>query len=226
MPALIVLVSADPRLLRMADAMLSDAGHLVAAVSSFHEAQNLLDSVTPDLLVSDLRLDPCSSLHLAIRSRLERPGLPVIVTHGWPDPVAEAEARHHGAEFVPAPLGHAEFLPLVQALIDRHRRAQPAVRRWSRKRAPGTVRVSAGDAPSRIIDVSYGGVRLAFDDERDVPPLFEITLPPSGTTIKAHCAWTARSARDHVWCGAEIDEAARPDWRHFIDSFAEPADEI
>lgn len=203
--------------------MLSEAGHLVAPVSSFGDAQKLLDSVTPDLLVADLRLDAFNGLHLAIRSRLERPSLPVIVTSAWPDPVAETEAKHHGAEFVAAPLTNPEFLRRVRSAVDQHRRTQPVVRRWSRKPAPGTVLVNAVNAPARVVDMSYGGVRLAFNDQRDIPSLFEITLPAAGTTIKAHCAWTARSASDQIWCGAEIDEAARPDWRDFVDSFGSPA---
>jgi DNA-binding response OmpR family regulator len=223
MPAFIVLVNADRRILRITDAMLSEAGHLVASVSSFADAQKLLASVTPDLLVTDLRLEAFNGLHLAIRSRMERPGMPVIVTSAWPDPVSETEAKRHGAEFVPAPLTNPEFLQHVQSAIDQHRRTQPVVRRWSRKLVPGTVLVNAVNAPARIVDMSYGGVRLAFNDQRDIPPLFEITLPPAGTTIKAHCAWTARSAGDQIWCGAEIDEAARSDWRDFVDSFGSPA---
>ena len=67
--ALIIVVNADPRNLRLTEAMLSEAGHLVAAVSSFVEAKHLMDSVTPDLLVADVRLEVFNGLQLAIRSR-------------------------------------------------------------------------------------------------------------------------------------------------------------
>src|SRR5581483_3637820 len=42
--------------LRHTEALLSERGHLVAALSSSAEANLLLDSVTPDLLIADLRV--------------------------------------------------------------------------------------------------------------------------------------------------------------------------
>lgn len=218
MAALIVLVGGVPRWLRIIDVTLSDAGHLVAAVSSSAEAQQLLDSVTPDLLVVDAREHAAPLLRLAARSRRDHPILPVIVTHDGPEP--DGDARRRGAEFVSAAVGRAGLLARVAEAIERHRRAQPGVRRWARRRVPAAVVVNAGDTRARVIDISHGGVQLAFDDARDPPDHFDITLPKAGATIAAHRAWTARGTRDGVSCGAEIDETARPAWRHFVESIA------
>ena len=51
MRALVILVNADRRALRHTEALLSEAGHLVATIWSFVEAKKVLDSVIPDLLV-------------------------------------------------------------------------------------------------------------------------------------------------------------------------------
>ena len=140
MAALVILVNADPDVLWRTDALLSADGHLVAAVSSLAEAKKLLESVTPDVLVADVRLGVYNGLQLAIRSRLDHPNLPVIITNEWPDATFEAEAKRQGAIFVAAPLDNPEFLRIVRKAIAQSRRTQPAIRRWLRKPVPGTMR--------------------------------------------------------------------------------------
>jgi DNA-binding response OmpR family regulator len=215
--ALIVVVNADPRTLRLTEAMLSEAGHLVAAVSSFVEAKHLMDSVTPDLLVADVRLEVFNGLQLAIRSRFEHPTVPVIITHERADKVFEAEAKRYGAEFVPRHLENPVFLRSVQTALAERRRSQPPIRRWSRRPVSGTVEVSAADVLARIVDMSYGGVKLAFRHQSDIPTKFEIRLPRSGATVKAHRVWIS-STTDQQWCGAELDDDPTPHWRAFVDS--------
>jgi DNA-binding response OmpR family regulator len=215
----VILVNADADVLWRTDALLSEDGHLVAAVPSLAEARKLLDSVTPDVLVADIRLDAYNGLQLAIRSRLDHPNLPVIITNEWPDAAFEAEAKRHGAVFVAAPLDNPEFLGIVRTAVAQSRRTQPAIRRWSRKQVPGTVRVNAADAAAQIIDMSHGGVRLAFSQQAEIPAVFDITLPQVGLTVKAHRVWTGRSfATDEMWCGAELEETATPVWKNFVDS--------
>jgi len=219
MSALIILVSAVPRTLRHTEALLSERGHLVAALSSSTEANVLLDSVTPDLLIADLRVGDYPDLQIAIRSRCDHPDVPVIVTSAEPDEIAEAEARRFGAAFIADPLASPDFVPAVEAAIAKRRREQPPVRRWFRAPAPGIVEVSAARTRARIIDMSYGGVRLAFRAPCDIPPTFDIAIPPAGVAVKAHRVWTAPSATgDHYWCGAELAGGIDAPWRQFIDS--------
>lgn len=221
MAALVILVNADPDVLWRTDALLSEDGHLVAAVSTLAEAKKLLESVTPDVLIADIRLGGYNGLQLAIRSRLDHPNLPVIITNEWPDATFEAEARRQGAIFVAAPLDNPDFLRIVRTAIAQSRRTQPAIRRWLRKSVAGEMRVNAGDALAQIIDMSHGGVRLAFSQQTDIPAVFDITLPQAGITVKAHRVWTGRSfTTDEQWCGAELEETATASWRNFVDSLA------
>ncbi len=219
MSALIILVSAVSRTLRHTEALLSERGHLVAALSSSHEANTLLDSVTPDLLVADVRGGEYADLHIAIRSRVDHPDVPVIVTSGRPDEIVEAEARRFGANFLDAPLENPAFMLAVDAAIAKRRREQAPVRRWFRAPAPRLVEVHAGDARARIVDVSYGGVRLAFDAPCAIPSTFEIAIPPAGVALRAQRVWTARAAGgESYWCGAALVEGVDAQWRRFIDS--------
>ena len=223
MSALIILVNADPRALRHTEAMLSEEGYLVAALTSFIVAKTLLDSVTPDLLIADIRLEEYNGLQLALRSHFDHPDVPVIVTHTGDDAIAEAEAKHWGADFIARPLENPRFLPCVQAAILERRRNQLPVRRWFRKPVAGVVEVNAADVRAQILDMSYGGVRLAFADPHEIPATFEIALP-AGVIVKAHCVWTARSkTEDRFCCGAELMEAAEDTWRQFVDSVRDAA---
>ena len=161
-----------------------------------------------------------NGLQLAIRSRLDHPNLPVIITNEWPDATFEAEAKRQGAIFVAAPLDNPEFLRIVRMAIAQSRRTQPAIRRWLRKPVPGTMRVNAADALAQIVDMSHGGVRLAFSQQADIPAVFDITLPQVGITVKAHRVWTGRRPINEQLCGAELEETATPSWRQFVDSLA------
>ena len=131
MSALIILVNADSRALRHTEGVLSDQGYLVAALTSFVEARQLLESVTPDLLIADVRLAAYNGLQLAIRTHYDHPDVPVIVTHIGEDALVEAEARRFGAEFVPAPVDNPAFLRTVERAIERraHRVVRPSQRR-------------------------------------------------------------------------------------------------
>lgn len=222
MGALIILVNANPRTLRHTDALLSDRGYLVAALTSFSEAGTLLDSVTPDLLVADVQLGAYTGLQLAARSRADHPDVPVIVTSARPDPGAEVQAKRFAATFIVDPLDNEEFLPAIEAALAERRGGQPFVRRWFRAPARTVVEVDAAAARAQIVDVSYGGVRLAFADDCEIPPTFEISIPPAGVSVTAQRVWTAPSREgDRVWCGAQLVAETQGDWRRFIDSVRE-----
>jgi DNA-binding response OmpR family regulator len=222
MSALVILVNADPRALRHLEAQLSEDGYLVAAINSFVEARDLLGSVTPDLLIADVRLERFNGLQLAIRSHFEHPDVPVILTHVQEDPVVQAEAKRYGVSFISAPLENPDFLQCVRSLVDSRRQVQRPMRRWPRKPVPGVVEVDAAAGRAQLVDMSYGGLRLAFERPREIPMTFDIMLPPLGVTVQANRVWT-REDSDHFSCGAEVVEAAEHDWRRFVDTLRDTA---
>jgi DNA-binding NtrC family response regulator len=115
--SLVVLVHSNPEYLQRAEALLYDAGCAVVSASSFQAARKALDCVEPDLLIADVRLDDFNGVHLAILTKLERPGTPVIVTHHCSDSMLETEARRCGAAFVVDPLANPQFLTAVQSAL-------------------------------------------------------------------------------------------------------------
>jgi DNA-binding response OmpR family regulator len=220
MRALILLVDADRTALRRMEMALSEAGHLVAAVSSFAQAKTLLDAVSPDLLITSVRLGAFNGLHLAVRSRAHHPLVPVILTHPTADAGMDTEARQVGAALIVDPLANPSFLLQVQTAIARHARTQRPIRRWRRKQVEGVLETQFHQAPARICDVSYGGMKVAFPAEQNVPEVFDVQVPGHQVTVKARSIWTVQSAADEVWCGAELVDNEAPSvagWREFVD---------
>lgn len=221
MAPLILLVATDLTARRRLDHLLSDAGYLVAASSSFYHAKQLLDSVSPDLVVADVRLDAFNGLHLAVRCRASHPLLPVIITHDVADKLLAAEAERLGAAFAVDPLNDATFLPRVAAILDAYRQQQPPIRRWRRKPVDRVIEAELGTAPARVCDVSYGGLRLAFGNEPPLADVVDVTVPGAGITVRGRPVWQFRSpTTDEFWCGVELVDADRPAmtvWRDFVD---------
>src|SRR5262245_9823802 len=121
MAGLIFVVHADPGTLKGLEALLSQHAFTVAAIDSFARAKEHLNAVSPDLLIVDVKLGPFNGLHLVVRSSLDHPNLPAIVTHDQPDPVIESEARRLHADFIVKPLENPAFMPAVLAAVDRYR---------------------------------------------------------------------------------------------------------
>ena len=79
--------------------------------------------------------------------------------------------------------------------------------------------------PIRMLDLSYGGLRLELADASgDVPDVLTLTVPTAGITVTAVRVWTARGrSGDTLWCGAELSECDTGQssaWREFVDAVA------
>jgi CheY-like chemotaxis protein len=223
MAALVILVNTHARTLRRVEALLSDAGYLVAAVTSFAQARSLVDTVMPDLLVADVRAEPANGMRLAIRNRLNHPEVPVIVVTEQPTAAVEAEATHYGIHVVADAPEDPGFLSHVEDVLARSHRLPRAIRRWVRQGVAGEVAVRAAHVDAHVIDMSYGGVRLAFGGACYIPATFDITWPPGEAAVRAHRIWIARSgAGDRLLCGAELEGIGRQEWRNFVDAVTIP----
>ncbi|MGH9345654.1 MAG: response regulator [Vicinamibacterales bacterium] len=112
----ILVVDDAPSVRRMLQELLTEAGFEVMSAATFDEGRHLADSGDPDLMLIDIRLGDYNGLQLAVRERVNHPGRPVIVMTGHADPVLEAEARRHGAEFVEKPLQPSRLIELIRRL--------------------------------------------------------------------------------------------------------------
>ena len=200
------------------ETLLSEAGYRVLATTSFAEGKQWLDSRNPMLLVAAVRLGPFNGLHLAMRARIANPDLPIVILNDGPDVVLEREAKSLGVRYFAEPTDTAGLLQQIDAALGGKGQS---VRRWPRKQVRGAVATSVAFSRARVLDLSYGGLRLAFERHSDVPTVFDVTFPAAGITVKANRVWTSPApASEEFWCGAELSqrEISAADWRHFVDS--------
>ena len=196
-------------------------GNFATGVSSFQEAKQRIALAPPDLLVTAVKLGAYNGIQLVLRTT---PDLPSVVIDDSYDPVLEKEATSAGAVYLTRPLEDAALAGVVERLL---RDALPpasatVARRWPRKHADMTVDVS-GDA-ARVVDVSYGGIRLELTGAPDEALLtIEAVAIPSVGVVAIHPIWARMAAGGTPtwWCGAAVDvsdEQSSGVWRRFVDS--------
>jgi CheY-like chemotaxis protein len=195
----------------------------VVAVGTFAEGRTVLSQGQPDLLIADVRLGEFNGLQLLASTT--RP-TPAIIVTGYPDPVLESDARRMGADYLVKPVLPTELIELVRRKLATNDAPvfKPA-RKWERKQVSGSLPARVGNAPARILDISYGGLRLEMErrPERPVPASFLLDLPSSGLSVQVDVVWTTRLGDEHWVCGGSIqaaeDSSARA-WHGLVDAVA------
>jgi two-component system response regulator GlrR len=114
----ILLVDDDPGLLRLLSIRLRAEGYEVEAVESAHKALATLNNFSPDLVITDLRMDKMDGIGLLKELQTRSPGLRVVIitAHGTiPDAVT---ATQHGAfGFLTKPIDKDELMSLVERAL-------------------------------------------------------------------------------------------------------------
>ena len=202
--------------------MLSTTGNSVMSIAGFEEAKQRLVLAPPDLLVTALRLGSYNGLHLVLRAHADHPDRPAIVVHTQADAVLEIEAINAGATYVTTPLDEAQFVALVEQLLAESpvRPSSTVPRQWPRK--PVTVRAKVGGNEAKVVDVSYGGLRVEIGSlSQPLARLRTVDIPGLGA-LPVNAIWArGGSVTGQWWCGAEIDEVDEDTsdaWRKFVDS--------
>jgi two-component system response regulator GlrR len=114
----ILLVDDDPGLLRLLSIRLRAEGYEVEAVESAHKALATLNRFSPDLVITDLRMDKMDGIGLLKELQTRSPGLRVVIVtaHGTiPDAVAATQSGAFG--FLTKPIDKDELMQTVQKAI-------------------------------------------------------------------------------------------------------------
>jgi len=119
----ILIVDDDPSLLRLLSIRLSAAGYQVESAANAKIALGTLQSFTPQVVISDLRMEGMDGMALFEQVRQQHPNLPVVImtAHGTiPDAI---NATKQGVfSFLTKPFESQELLETVQQAI----RLQPS----------------------------------------------------------------------------------------------------
>jgi two-component system response regulator GlrR len=114
----ILLVDDDPGLLRLLSIRLRAEGYEVEAVESAHKALAILNRFSPDLVITDLRMDKMDGIGLLKELQTRSPGLRVVIVtaHGTiPDAVVATQSGAFG--FLTKPIDKDELMQTVQKAI-------------------------------------------------------------------------------------------------------------
>jgi DNA-binding response OmpR family regulator len=218
-PRRILIVDDDDTTRRGLAALVSGAGYVAIAASSLQEATDALDREAPDLVITDIRLQGYNGLQLLAMG--SRP-IPTIVVTGYPDRSIEADARKMGAEFMLKPISPAALLALVQQKLEASapNAIFSATRRWARKPVTRQLKAWVQDLPVRILDISYGGLRLELErtPKERLPRSLSMTLPTSNVAIDVNVVWQKPSGPGGWLCGAAIPDASQSTWRQLVDA--------
>lgn len=94
--------------------LLAAAGWHATGAASLQQAEDLVRTDPPDLLITDIRLSGYNGLQLVWRF----PEIPAIVITGYADPVIERDALAAGATYIRKPINPAEMLRLVNEKLN------------------------------------------------------------------------------------------------------------
>lgn len=215
----LVLVVDDDNAARVGLAtLLTGAGYEAIAVGTLGTALEALANERPHLLLVSLEMDGCTGLQLLAQN--PRP-IPSIALSGFYDPVLEAEAREFGAEYVVKPVPPPALLDIIaRRLAPGEDIAFRPTRRWARKPLGDGWDVQVEDLPARVLDVSYGGVRIEVERAPGawLPLSFRLVMPTASRPVDVNVVWKRRTG-DRTWiCGATVSEGNRTAWRRVVDA--------
>jgi DNA-binding response OmpR family regulator len=201
------------------ESWLRRAGFDTESVATFEAARPRLTATSPDVLVSAVQLGEYNGLHLAIIGRDRRPALVAVVV-GPHDAVLAKEAEQHGTTYIKEPTTEEALVSKLATLlqeVSRHRR-------WPRKHVADNVAAEYGESPARIVDLSYGGVRLEVADTGAAAPELgsglRVSLPAFGVSIDTSLVWVERAPSGFLHYGAAVERmspAVNTAWRQVVD---------
>jgi len=215
-PASILVVDDDREWLDGAVELLASAGHDSRGCSTFDEALQILNTSQPDLLIADIRLGEFNGLFLLLHTRETHTRMASLVVSGYADPVLEREARRYGAaDFLVKPIDPQALLAKVRTTLDRTAR-----RRWPRKDVHEDLAALVDGQAARIVNVSYGGVRLELPSRVSPTAPFEIAVPSYGVKMRATAVWSRAPQGEHQECGALLmmEGSTQEAWNRVVDA--------
>ena len=175
----ILVVDDDAVTLRSLLGLLRHSGYSAAGAAHLEAAMSLVRVIPFDLLIADLRLRSDGGLKVIRLAREQQPAMELIAITADPDAAVEQECIQLGVTYLRKPLDLQRLLRVVAEKVSDMGRE----RRWARKHITGGFAARLGDAPAKVINMSYGGMSL----EVPVPPAglsLELPVPPAGLSLQ------------------------------------------
>jgi len=114
----VLLVEDDASVQETLRRWLAESGRAVVACRTFHEAKAYLTFNTPDLLITDIRLQEYNGLQLVVHMGGKRPDASCLVITGHDDPVLRKDAELLHARYLVKPIKRSDFLAEIEYLAE------------------------------------------------------------------------------------------------------------
>jgi two-component system NtrC family response regulator len=116
----VLIIDDDVSLLRVMEMQLEEIGCDVIAVASGNEAMTALEELTPELVITDLKLPGMSGLELLKLLRSDHPELTVIMITAYGTVKTAVEAMKAGAyDYLTKPIDYDELALVVSRALER-----------------------------------------------------------------------------------------------------------
>ncbi|HEX5474147.1 MAG TPA: response regulator [Vicinamibacterales bacterium] len=213
----ILLVDDDPFELYQVTGLLQRRDYSVAGVRSVDEARERIAHWPVDLIASASRIGSMSGLQFILACRASNPNVAAVLIAPQSPQVVDMDAWRHGIAVASHPINGDQLLMIVAEQLAGVRRRQ----RWPRKRITAHVPVQAAGTLGRLVDVSYGGLRIQLSGEDAALPMrLLIDMPDFRLRITAELVWSIRGQDGtSCECGVAVsdDPASTPNWCSFVD---------
>lgn len=113
----VLVVDDEPIVLQSCRRVLEAEGWEMISASSVAEALSILESITPELLLVDVKMPVHDGMYLMRKVREKRPGIPIIVMSGYATSETIKEAEILGAAiFLPKPFTPDELADTLKSV--------------------------------------------------------------------------------------------------------------
>src|SRR5262249_47543441 len=119
------------------------------------------------------------------------------------------------------------LLDLVDELVESRLDRPPVdhdrpIRRWQRKPVPGGISAKINSSSARVIDVSYGGLRLGLGENPadPPPPSFDVVAADGSIAVPVELVWENYTEFGGVECGVAISSMSHETaqaWHGIVD---------
>jgi DNA-binding response OmpR family regulator len=211
----ILIIDTDNESRHRLENLLGQPDHTVRGVRTFSDGLRALEAFDPDLLIAEVRLNEDNGISLFLQGRRRAPTMACILMSGYQDPVLEREALEQGVfAFLLKPFDSDVVLDRVAGALNSRGK-----RRWPRKAMSGFV-ASVEGQQARVLDISYGGMRLELPFEAFVGLPLEINIPEIDYTLRANTVWIQDVGAGTQICGAvlKMGDQSSAVWHELVDT--------
>jgi CheY-like chemotaxis protein len=114
----VLIVDDDADLSETLARLLGRFGHTCLVAASGPEAVDLMETESPDLIVTDLHMPGMNGISVARQARRKRPPIPVVLMTAYPAAETRREAQIVGGIFhLAKPFANADMLDVVERAL-------------------------------------------------------------------------------------------------------------